>query len=49
VEVGRDEAARADIDLLAEGGPRAQMEAPSKEGLDAKRAFEAERLARWFA
>jgi sulfide:quinone oxidoreductase len=48
VEVGRNEAARAEIDLLAEGGPRAQMEAPSKEGLDAKRAFEAERLARWF-
>lgn len=49
VDVGRGEAAPAEIDLLAHGGPRAKIGAPSKEGLDAKRAFEAERLARWFA
>jgi sulfide:quinone oxidoreductase len=48
-DVGHGQAAAADLDLLAEGGPRAHMGAPSKEGLEAKAAFEAERLARWFA
>jgi len=49
VDVGRGQAAPAEMDLLAQGGPLAQIGAPSKEGLDAKAAFEAERLSRWFS
>jgi sulfide:quinone oxidoreductase len=47
-DAGRGEAAPGEIEVLAEGGPRARMGAPSKEGLAAKLAFEAERLERWF-
>ncbi len=48
VDVGHGEAAPAEIDLLGPTGPKATIGKPSKEGLAAKRAFEAERLARWF-
>jgi sulfide:quinone oxidoreductase len=48
VDVGHGEAAPAEIDLLGPGGPKATIGKPSKDGLAAKRAFEAERLARWF-
>ncbi len=48
VDVGHGQAAPAEMDLLGPGGPKAMIGSPSKEGLDAKRAFEAERLARWF-
>lgn len=48
IDMGRGEAAAAEMDLLAEGGPKFQMGSPSKAGLAGKAAFEAERLARWF-
>ena len=48
VDTGREEAAPAEIHLLAEGGPRAVLGPPSAAGLAGKREFERERLARWF-
>jgi len=48
VEVGRNEAAPAEIRLLEEGGPAARIEPPSVKGLELKRRFETERFERWF-
>lgn len=48
VDVGAGQAAAARADLLAEGGPRFSMDAPSARALEEKAAFEAGRLARWF-
>ncbi len=48
VDVGQDKAAPAYVDLLAEGGPKAELEAASSQGLTLKRQFEKERFFRWF-
>jgi sulfide:quinone oxidoreductase len=48
IDVGHGEAAPAEIHVLAEGGPKAKIGKATKEGLEAKKQFEAERLARWF-
>ncbi|MGI0150231.1 MAG: NAD(P)/FAD-dependent oxidoreductase [Thermoplasmata archaeon] len=48
VDSGRDEAAPAEIHVLAPGGPHASIEDPSARGLEEKRRFEAERLEKWF-
>ena len=48
VEVGRNEAAPAEIRLLEEGGPTARIDPPSVKGLELKRQFERERFDRWF-
>ena len=48
VDTGKEEAAPAEMHLLAEGGPRAILHAPSAAGLAGKREFERERLMRWF-
>src|SRR6185295_15126815 len=43
-DAGHGLATEGTIDLFAQGGPKAQMAKPSKEGLEAKKRFEAERL-----
>ena len=48
VDAGKDKAAPAEIHLLADGGPKASLEAPSVEGLMGKRKFERDRFLRWF-
>jgi len=48
IEVGGDQAAPMIVDLLAPGGPKAELESPSSPGLTLKRQFERERLFRWF-
>lgn len=48
VDVGGGQAAMADANLLAPGGPRFRLDPPGEAPLDAKAAFERERLARWF-
>ena len=48
VDVGRSEAAPAEIHVLAPDGPQASMRPPSVEGLELKRRFERERFERWF-
>ena len=48
IDSGRGQAAPAEVDLLASGGPRVTLKPPSEEGLEGKRAFERERFAKWF-
>lgn len=48
VDAGEDKAAPAEIHLLAEGGPKSNLDPPSVEGLMGKRKFERDRFLRWF-
>jgi len=48
IEDGRGQAARLELDFLAEGGPRATFVPPSEAGLAAKDRFERDRLEKWF-
>ena len=48
IDMGGDKAAPMIVDLLAPGGPKAELEPPSSPGLTLKRQFERERLFRWF-
>ncbi len=48
VDVGGDRAAPAKLELLAKGGPKGELEAPSAEGLSLKRQYEKDRFRRWF-
>jgi sulfide:quinone oxidoreductase len=48
VELGTDVAGRVDGEFFAEPAPRLTFAEPSSENAAAKRAFERERLARWF-
>jgi sulfide:quinone oxidoreductase len=48
VEMGQEVAARIDAEFFAEPGPRIEIAAPSPALAAEKRAFERERLARWF-
>lgn len=48
VEIGSRMAAMAEGEFFASPSPRANLEPPSKEGFEAKLAFEEERLRRWF-
>lgn len=48
VDAGGDVAAPAEANLLAQGGPQFVLNPPTKEGLQRKKQFEAERLKRWF-
>ncbi len=48
VETGQNMAAPAEADLLTPEGSRVTLKPPSEEGLDGKRQFERERLAKWF-
>ena len=48
IDVGGDLAVAADADMLAEGGPRFVLSAPSADGLDGKRRFEQDRFVVWF-
>lgn len=48
VDTGHGTAAAAEIDIFAEGGPHVRIETPSREGLEGKRQFEAERFRVWF-
>jgi len=49
IDVGRDQAAPADVRLLDPSGPRVVLGPPSEAGLEEKRHFERERLEKWFA
>ncbi len=48
VDVGRDQAAPAEVDLLGKDGPSGTIRPPSADGLAQKRVFERERFERWF-
>ncbi len=48
IDMGGGQAALADANLLAEGGPRFRLDPPGAGALDAKTQFEVERLRRWF-
>lgn len=48
IDDGQGRAAAMEIELMAPGGPRASIKAPTKADLDAKATFERERLEKWF-